>query len=200
MVNVNTPLPFNLHNRALNGHRDPSSSQSARSRSAHPVMGGLAESGTDRLPDHPSRTSSCSPVRGRDLSPSHASRSTTSLHPGDASYLPPEADPDGGVRRPILNARLVRGVGGYGVGGKFGPRKGRSTTRGRMGHVSDYTGSDAPENSGTSTSDTPDVEGQENGQAPPAMSRQISDGDPANPITAMAHLQDVGKITCSWRD
>ncbi|OBZ70973.1 hypothetical protein A0H81_09308 [Grifola frondosa] len=48
---------------------------------------------------HP-RAPSYSPER--DPSPSiQTSRSTSSLHPGDASYLPPEADPDSGVHKPI---------------------------------------------------------------------------------------------------
>jgi hypothetical protein len=200
MVNVNTPLPFNLHNKALHGRHDPSSSRSTRSRSAHPVMGGLAESGTEILPDLPSRVSSYSPIRDRDLSPSHTSRSTTSLHPGDASYLPPEADPDGGVRRPILNARLVRGNGGYSVGGKFGPRKGRSATRGRVGQSSDSTGSDVPESAGDATAKGEPIEEQETDQSSSEAVRYASGSVTANPITAAVRLQDVGKITCSWGD
>lgn len=76
-----------------------------------------------------------SPIGDQDDAPSlQTSRSTTSLHPGDASYLPPDADPENGVRRPILNARIVRGVAGFTVGGG---RVGRSTTRGRTGRFGD---------------------------------------------------------------
>lgn len=201
MVNVNTPLPFNLHNKGIHD-TDPSTSRSARSRSAHPVMGGLAESSTDMLPDLPSRVSSYSPTRERDLSPSHASRSTTSLHPGDASYLPPEANPGGGNGMPILNMRLVQGPGGYGVGGKFRPRKGRSATRGRMGVFSDYAESDAPELGGNATSGNPAADASEHdvGQSSQESTPELSGNDGANPLVADDALQDVGKITCSWGD
>lgn len=76
-----------------------------------------------------------SPIGDQDDAPSlQTSRSTTSLHPGDASYLPPEADPENGSRRLILNARIVRGVGGFTVGSG---RVGRSATRGRTGRFGD---------------------------------------------------------------
>lgn len=197
MVNVNTPLPFNLHNVTL-GHTDPSSSRSARSRSAHPVMGGLAEPSTDMLPDLPSRVSSYSPTRERDVSPPiPTSRSTSSLHPGDASYLPPEADPDGGNRRPILNLRLVRGAGGYGVGGNLGLRKGRSVTRGRVGQLSDYAGPDIPEYGGSITQENSTPTANEPGSS---QSSQEPETDAATSFAADATLQDIGKITCSWGD
>ncbi|GJE92840.1 hypothetical protein PsYK624_089980 [Phanerochaete sordida] len=195
MVNVNTPLPFNLHNKL---DVDPSNPRPARSRSAHPVMGGLPESSTDMLPELPSRVSSYSPTRGRDLSPSHTSRSTTSLHPGDASYLPPEAYPDDSSRRPILNMRLVRGPGGYGVGGKFGPRKGRSATRSRVGTAEP----DAPQHGGKSTSANAVSSASEDdvGQSSQESTPDLSGNDGAHPIPAEVALPDVGKITCSWGD
>lgn len=203
MVNVNTPLPFNLHNKLTHGHADPSSSRSARSRSAHPVMGGLAESSTDMLPDLPSRISSYSPTRGRDLSPSiPTSRSTSSLHPGDASYLPPEADPDGGNKRPILNMRLVRSAGGYGVGGSFKPRKGRSATRGRVGHFSDYAEADIPEGAGKAAPEdtTESAIESEAGQSSQEPSHESTGTGASSSAVADVALQDVGKITCSWGD
>ncbi|EKM54775.1 uncharacterized protein PHACADRAFT_258854 [Phanerochaete carnosa HHB-10118-sp] len=201
MVNVNTPLPFNLHNKGVHDI-DPPSSRPARSRSAHPVMGGLAESSTDMLPDLPSRMSSYSPTRGRDLSPSHMSRSTTSLHPGDASYLPPEAYPDDGNRRPILDVRLVRGPSPYGVGGKLGPRKGGSAARGRMGTFSDHAESDVPEYGGKAASGNAAVDASEHdvGQSSQESTPELSGNDSEPILTAEVALQDVGKITCSWGD
>lgn len=202
MVNVTTPLPFNLHN-ATHDHADPSSSRSARSRSAHPVMGGLAESSTDMLPGLPSRISSYSPTRGRDLSPSiPTSRSTSSLHPGDASYLPPEADTDGGNRRPILNMRLVRGAGGYGVGGSFRPRKERSVPRGRVGPFSDYAGPGIPEDGGSFTQEdsATTANGSGSGRFSREPSKELIKTEAAIPASVDATLQDVGKITCSWGD
>lgn len=202
MVNVSTPLPFNLHN-ATHGHADPSSSRSTRSRSAHPVMGGLAEASTDMLPDLPSRISSYSPTRGRDVSPSiPTSRSTSSLHPGDASYLPPEADTDGANRRPILNMRLVRGAGGYGVGGTFRPRKERSVPRGRIGPFSDYAAPDIPEGGGSSAQENlaSTTKGSGNGLSSQESSTELTDTGAAIPASVETTLQDVGKITCSWGD
>lgn len=203
MVNVTTPLPFNLHN-ATPDHADPSSSRSTRSRSAHPVMGGLAEVSTGTLPDQLSRISSYSPTRGRDLSPSiPTSRSTSSLHPGDASYLPPEADTDGGNRRPILNMRLVRGAGGYGVGGSFRPRKERSVPRGRVGPFSDYAGPDIPEDGGNfaQANSAATVEGSQRGRFSREPSKELTGTEAAIPASVdAAALQDVGKITCSWGD
>lgn len=203
MVNVNTPLPFNLHN-VNHDLADPSSSRSVtRSRSAHPVMGGgLAESSTDMLPDLPSRISSYSPTRDRDLSPSlPTSRSTSSLHPGDASYLPPEADPDGGNRRPILNMRLVRGTGGYGVGGSFRPRKGRSVTRGRVGPYPDSNEPDIPEDGGAPARENAIPPAAQNGNG--LSSREpVTESTETDATTSDtdAGLPDVGKITCSWGD
>ena len=116
MVNVNTPLPFNLHNRPLH---DPSGSAS-RSASAH-------------LDPNTHRRVSYSPPRDESASPSiPTSRSTSSLQPGDASYLPPEADPEYG-RRPVLSVRLVRGGSGNGIW----TRRGRSVTRGRYSRLGD---------------------------------------------------------------
>ncbi|KZT71643.1 hypothetical protein DAEQUDRAFT_763511 [Daedalea quercina L-15889] len=112
MVNVNTPLPFNLHNRPLH---DPSS----RSASAH------------LDPSAAQRRVSGSPPRDDSASSIPTSRSTSSLQPGDASYLPPEADPEYG-HRTVLNVRLVRGPPGAGVW----TRRGRSVTRGRYSRFS----------------------------------------------------------------
>ncbi|KAI0745626.1 hypothetical protein C8Q76DRAFT_704223 [Earliella scabrosa] len=136
MVNVNQPLPFNLHNRPAYGQTDRS--LSANTTPPRPT------SSTNPSPDSPSAAAypnqhAPSYTPSREPSPSiQTSRSASSLHPGDASYLPPEADPDGGVRRPILNVRLIRGPGGFIAGGRI--RQGRSATRGRLGRFGEERG------------------------------------------------------------
>ncbi|RPD78109.1 hypothetical protein L226DRAFT_283649 [Lentinus tigrinus ALCF2SS1-7] len=140
MVNVNQPLPFNLHNRPTYGRTDRSLSANTTpprptSSTSHsnPSPDSPSAAGYPNQPHDPSYAAS------RDPSPSiQTSRSTSSLHPGDASYLPPEADPDGGVRRPILNVRLVRGPGGFLAGSRI--RQGRSATRGRLGRFGEERG------------------------------------------------------------
>lgn len=213
MVNVNANLPFNLHNKALHDQLEPSSSPSVRSRSAHAVMGGFSESASEILHEPHSRMQSCSPTRGRDLSPSlETSRSNTSLHPGDASYLPPEADPEGGSRRPILNMRLVRGAGGYGVGDGFRTRKGRDVPRGRVGRFAEDSGSDAPESNGVEDSAahaqavSADSESltRVNEDSYRRRSPDATFGSPgenaSTPLATAFAVRDVGKITCSWGD
>ncbi|KAI0708928.1 hypothetical protein C8T65DRAFT_649391 [Cerioporus squamosus] len=140
MVNVNQPLPFNLHNRPVYGRTDRS--LSANTTPPRPTS---STSQTNPSPDSPSPAAYPHQphdppyAASRDPSPSiQTSRSNSSLHPGDASYLPPEADPDGGVRRPILNVRLVRGPGGFLAGSRI--RQGRSATRGRLGRFGEERG------------------------------------------------------------
>jgi len=117
MVNVNAQLPFNLHNRSL----DPSATRS-RSVSAHHQP--AASTSQHRVPSYsPQRTESPS---------IQTSRSTSSLHPGDASYLPPEANPESGIRKPAFSVRLVR-TAGPGIW----TRRGRSVTRGRFSRFGD---------------------------------------------------------------
>ena len=143
MVNVNQPLPFNLHNRTTYGRPDRSVSTNTT-----PPRPTSSVSQNNPSPDSPSasayqkQTNVPSYAPSRDPSPSiQTSRSTSSLHPGDASYIPPEADPDGGVRRPILNVRHVRGPGGFVTGGRT--RQGRSVTRGRLGRFGERRGESA---------------------------------------------------------
>ncbi|KAI0948903.1 hypothetical protein AcW1_008645 [Taiwanofungus camphoratus] len=228
MVNVNAPLPFNLHNKALHT-LDPSHSHShSQPRTTPPRP----------LTTTQNRGPSYSPTR--DPSPSiQTSRSTSSLHPGDASYLPPEADPDGGTRRPILNVRLVRCKGGYAVGGRR-IRQGRSATRGRLGRFGEArngnedangdangAASEAPNGKGKEVCDsiaedqaattpesdnlaTPMTDGDTSPHAPTESpntspeSQEMFDGvlDEATPQQSdfMIQIQDVGKISQSWGD
>ena len=186
MVNVNTPLPFNLHNRDVHGRNlDPSSSRSARSRSAHATMGGPAGYGPEMLPEVPSRMPSYSPTRDREPSPAlETSRSTTSLRPGDASYAIPDNERESGAKRPILNIRLVRG-GSFGAGGAYTsrPRQSRAPTRGRPGH---------------SEGSVPEEERGTNG-AVHAGSETGTEQPDSTPDTDF-QIQSVGNITCSWGD
>ncbi|KAI0674889.1 hypothetical protein C8Q78DRAFT_1075237 [Trametes maxima] len=131
MVNVNQPLPFNLHGRPPHARTDRSLSANTTPPRASSSAGPTPESSTAAGNGQRPRLPSYSP--SREPSPSiQTSRSTSSLHPGDASYLPPEADPENGHRRPILNVRLVRGPGGFmPLGGR--PRQGAATVRGRSG-------------------------------------------------------------------
>ncbi|KAI0332279.1 hypothetical protein GY45DRAFT_490827 [Cubamyces sp. BRFM 1775] len=134
MVNVNQPLPFNLHGRAPHGRPDRSLSANTTppraSSSAAQSDSALPESSHAPRNPHNHRLPSYSP--SRDPSPSiQTSHSTSSLHPGDASYLPPEADPDGGARGPILNVRLVRASRRRSSGGR--PHQGLTISRGRQG-------------------------------------------------------------------
>lgn len=218
MVNVSNELPFNLANKVLNGRLSEleTSASSSRSRSAHPVLASAS-------PAYGVRAFSHSPPRGgRDPSPSiQTSRSNSSLHPGDASYLPPEADPANGLRGPILSARLVRrpGMGGFGVGGAAvaSARQGRSVTRGRQGRFEDYPAVAAtapPRGDGEAALDSGLVVKVEDlgvadrgGSNDVDLSSQQRTPVASQPQTVpqkdrfdFSSIQDVGKITCSWGD
>jgi hypothetical protein len=121
MINIGTPLPFNLHNKALHARIDPSGSGSSRSGARSPSgSSDRRPNGTGAEPERSaSRTSSPRPP---------SSPSFVSLQPGDASFLPPdERDLSG---RPILNVRLAND------GGRT--RRGRS--RGRLGRFGEERG------------------------------------------------------------
>ncbi|KAL7281374.1 hypothetical protein ACG7TL_004684 [Trametes sanguinea] len=139
MVNVNQPLPFNLHGQGRSPYAHPTGSSSTnttppRASSSAAQTNVTADSSAAAAPTQNPRLPSYSP--SRDPSPSiQTSRSTSSLHPGDASYLPPEADPDAGIRRPILNVRLVRAGGRRPSGGRA--RQGLTFERGRQGRSGD---------------------------------------------------------------
>ncbi|KAI8992920.1 hypothetical protein BD414DRAFT_289948 [Trametes punicea] len=144
MVNVNQPLPFNLHGygRGPHIHRTGSSSTNTtppRASSSAAQALGTDESSIAAGQAHNPRLPSYSP--SREPSPSiQTSRSTSSLHPGDASYLPPEVDPEGGNRRPILNVRLVRANGRRSSGGRIYQLP--TTERGRQGRPGGPRGQD----------------------------------------------------------
>jgi len=113
MVNVNAQIPFNLHNQNLGQRLDPSSSRSARSRSG----GANADYSSEN-----SRRPSPSPAPSLQIS-----RSSTSLHPGDVASAHFSVDHE--PRKPLLNVRLVRGVGKQRASG--------SGARGRLGRFGD---------------------------------------------------------------
>ncbi|EMD33838.1 hypothetical protein CERSUDRAFT_117903 [Gelatoporia subvermispora B] len=226
MVNVNAPLPFNIHNksqhrldgrsdRSLSTRRDPSypGASTSRAQPGSPTVPVFQHASSARMPSY---------SRSRDPSPSiQTSHSTSSLHPGDASYLPPEVDPEGGPRGPLFNVRIVRGAGGFGIGnGKL--RQGRNSYRGRLGRFSEDRGrslSQASDASGTATKDgrrisyTLDDDVPEPDREPAPEQDALQDGNEPSPREddvrrepeATAHvldfkIQDVGKITESWGD
>ncbi|EPT04748.1 hypothetical protein FOMPIDRAFT_1140473 [Fomitopsis schrenkii] len=217
MVNVNTPLPFNLYNQQLH---DPSGSAS-RPASAH-------------LDPNTHRRVSYSPPRDDSASPSiPTSRSTSSLQPGDASYLPPEADPEYG-RRPVLSVRLIRGAPGNGIW----TRRGRSVTRGRYSRFGDDASSSGQSqleqkvwdgNVHANGDAAPDAGGQEHrkeqigvvirvgddsqadgsaestphpplGLSPVADADTEADAGTVPPPDFRIEISDVGKISQSWGD
>ncbi|KAI0743657.1 hypothetical protein C8Q80DRAFT_1182684 [Daedaleopsis nitida] len=218
MVNVNQPLPFNLHNRPTYGHMN-------RSLSANTTPPRPASSGNP-LPDSPSTSAfptqqhAPSYTPSREPSPSiQTSRSTSSLHPGDASYLPPEADPDGGVRRPILNVRLVRSPGGFIAGGRV--RQGRSVTRRRLGRFGEERGEglenasrkgkhienggdgvlevESPSTLGDSSQDRSDRLGPLNGNGVQADGSGNAASDrKAAFLASEFKIEDVGSLSQSW--
>lgn len=222
MVNVSTDLPFNLANKVLHGRLadiDPSTS-SSRSRSAHATLSegasGSSPLGSRRAPY--SHSHSPPPRAGRDPSPSiQTSRSNSSLHPGDASYLPPEADPSNGLRGPILSARLVRkpGSAAFGVGGVNGAfRQGRAVSRGRSRRVESnsndslsthFEGEATATNGlvihvdGTGEVLSSDADVDSTLKTPRASDSQTQP-IPEKGVSEYGVIQDVGKITCSWGD
>ncbi|TBU48649.1 hypothetical protein BD309DRAFT_987168 [Dichomitus squalens] len=222
MVNVNQPLPFNLHNRPTYGRPDRSVSTNTT-----PPRPTSSTSQNNPSPDSPSvstfqKQPTVPPyVPSRDPSPSiQTSRSTSSLHPGDASYLPPEADPDGGFRRAILNVRLVRGPGGFTPGGRA--RQGRSVTRGRLGRFGEHSGESAEDVNGKGKqvensrdgieveSPSPAEEGSQNrnlgqphqlGNGGQAAGRGSPDAVPDRRAPFLAtefKIEDVGSLSQSW--
>lgn len=116
MVNVLSAVPFNLRHEPSSARGNMSSSRSGRSVSAN-------QNHLPTVDSDGSLTSLRSPRPS--LGATSRSHSATSLHPGSASYIPPLED--GIEREPILNVRLVGGLG---------PRQSssrRSRQRGRLG-------------------------------------------------------------------
>ena len=219
MVNVSHKLPFNMHNRPTYGRQDRS--LSANTTPPRPTS---STSQTNPSPESPSTSAFPHMSNGRayadsrDPSPSiQTSRSTSSLHPGDASYLPPEVDPDGGVRRPILNLRMVRGSGGFTTGGRVG----RSMVRGRRGRFEDERGGSSAEEGSDGgkgkhvengadevleieSPSTPGAMSPDDGTAgitptsPTADGREAAQARRAALLAAQFKIEDVGSISQSW--
>lgn len=190
MINVGTPLPFNLHNKALHARIDPSGSASSRSgaRSPSGSSGGQRRSTADGEPERSSsRASSPQPP---------SSPSIVSLQPGDASYLPPEERYNG--NRPILNVRLVSDGNGR-------ARKGRS--RGRLGRFGEERGREIKRSNGRANP-------KEDEASPPKFSSSAPSSSASPPtknkpptfeesppnVQKNFKIQDVGAIARSWRD
>ncbi|KAI0358712.1 hypothetical protein OH77DRAFT_1209361 [Trametes cingulata] len=194
MVNVNQPLPFNLHGR--HSHARPDRSLSAnttppRASSSTAPTDPTPESSTAAANSQNPRLPSYSP--SREPSPSiQTSHSTSSLHPGDASYLPPEADPDGGNRRPILNVRLVRGPGGFSAGGR--PRIGQTVARGRTGRPEENPGREdggEDEGAGSSKGKGKELANGANGTSDASQSTSEASGEAESTKAAAGSGADV---------
>jgi len=192
MINVGTPLPFNLHNKALHARIDASGSGSSRSRARSP-SGSSSHwpntSGEPRVEGERSRTSSPQPPSNTSLA---------SLQPGDASYLPPDERDDG--KRPILNVRLA----GEGSGRT---RKGRS--RGRLGRFGEERGRELKRRNGSANGMTQYTEDEGDDRklsssAPsesPPKNEPLSLNESSSPTTRKSFkIKDVGTIARSWRD
>ncbi|KAI0769416.1 hypothetical protein BD413DRAFT_604989 [Trametes elegans] len=227
MVNVNQPLPFNMHGRPP--HARPDRSVSANTTPPRPSS---STAQTTHPPDSPTaaahtqigRIPSYSP--SREPSPSiQTSRSTSSLHPGDASYLPPGVDPDGGNRRPILNVRLVRGPSGFTTGGRT--RQGQVAIRGRLGRPGEDRGRESGDEAGNSdaasakgkarenasgVNGASDAEPRPGGQAAaphvvngngvdvPGSSEVAAQETTLSALDSEFIIEDVGDIAQSWGD
>ncbi|OCH89056.1 hypothetical protein OBBRIDRAFT_836112 [Obba rivulosa] len=224
MVNVNAPLPFNIHNkphhridgrsdRSLSTHRDPSypGASTSRMQPGSPTAPAFQRASSARMPSY---------SRSRDPSPSiQTSHSTSSLHPGDASYLPPEADADGGRRGPLFDVRVVRGAGGFGIGnGNF--RHGRRGNRGGLDRFNEerrrtpsqasdgYDETTKPEDRMLYTGNADGVLSEQElalkMDAPPVCDGSIpgEENAPADATAPIPHfkIQGVGKIAESWGD
>lgn len=220
MVNVNQPLPFNLHNRRSYGRQDRSVSVNTKSpRPTSSASPSNPSPGSPFGPGYPTHPNIPSYTPSRDPSPSiQTSHSTSSLHPGDASYLPPEADPDGGTRRPILNVRLVRGSGMFIPGGRA--RQGRSATRGRLGRFGEDRGwstedgngkSKRVENGGDSIEvESPSTAGENSQVRSVALPAHLQGGEQVDRSSNAApdrrppflatefKIEDIGNLSQSW--
>jgi len=193
MINIGTPLPFNLHSKALHARIDPSGSGSSRS-GARSISGS-----SDQRPNRTGAEPERSPSRASSPQPP-SSPSFVSLQPGDASYLPPDERYPGG--RPILNVRLANDGSGRtrrgrsrGRPGRFGEERGRIIKQGN-GNVrlkEDEGGGDHSSDAKLSSSvpssseSPPQNELPFNEESPPAIQKSF-------------RIKDVGTIARSWRD
>ncbi|OCH86983.1 hypothetical protein OBBRIDRAFT_827987 [Obba rivulosa] len=209
MVNVNAQLPFNMHIDAPHSqlHNHSGRHFSVSQDDLVPGMSAVvAES------DSNSKRSAAGvlsyPV-SRDLSPSHTSPSSSSLHPGDASYLPPEI-PAGEQPRPHFNMRIVPSATEF-TGGPGTLFRGRSSTTRRLSHS---VAEDRP----TLTPTSVDLSHKRNVASnvargtvsgahavPSGESTQNLLSGTNNPCNELSYtpefrIQDVGKISQSWGD
>lgn len=201
MVNVNSQLPFNLHNRVLS-NLDPSSSRSASlsTSPSHTKQNGRAPPTTS----HPSNAHRPShhhlhthlvystPVHSKPPSPARHPSPTSSRPPSPSPAHPAEGeqaeDMEVFTRNPILNVRLVKGVVAT------DPTLGVFATRGRTrGRVNDLGEAVSPSPSAGRELEAGDANGgpMHDGslfvRAPP-------------PHLPEFKIQDIGSISRSWGD
>ena len=176
MVNVNAQIPFNLHNQNLGGLLGPSSSRS------HSAGANANSNQNSRQP---------SPSPGPSL---HMSRSSGSLqHLGDVI--------DNEPKKPILNVRLVRGVGTR--------RASSSRVRGRLGRFGEesgrevYIGGDGSSQRGEMTHDDECDDGQDDAEdlvtpRPPDMVPQWARLQEMGAVSANARASSLDKLSTCW--
>ncbi|KAF8965640.1 hypothetical protein BDZ97DRAFT_1918190 [Flammula alnicola] len=203
MVNVNSRLPFNLHNKKLSVTIEPSSS----SRSA--------SSSTNNRPSLNFSPLSSTPHTHAQVQ-AHVGAPLTSVQHPDVSRSSSVAsretsthDSDKSIRSPILNVRLVRGLPS-GHSGAASARRGRAK---RKGGDSSTNGSVVPSPvEQQPVQETPVEEG------PGSLDSTVDDGTPRvqtiqpsgilpNPTLSISpastvafKLQDTGPLTVSWGD
>jgi len=190
MINVGTPLPFNLHNKSLHIQPNPSvSNHSSRSG----VRSASGSSGQRATPAGVDQERSAS----RASSPRRASSPSYTLYPSHEEH-------DEG-RRPILNVRLATDVR---------IRRGRS--RGRQGRFGEERGSEIDQRDSSSSNDAVRykeegdehlVEGKSSSPLSPSplpelppKNESLSSEEFLLPIQKDFKIQDVGAIARSWRD
>jgi hypothetical protein len=175
-VNVNAQIPFNLHNQNLGGRLGPSSSRSH-------------SGGANANSNQNSRQPSPSPVPSL-----HMSRSSGSLqHPGDVASLHYSLDNE--PKKPILNVRLVRGVGTRRASSS---RASSSRVRGRLGRFGEengrevYISGDGSSQHGETARDDECDEGQDDAE-------DLVTPRPPEMVPQWARLQEIGAVSPNAR-
>ncbi|KAF8149345.1 hypothetical protein B0H34DRAFT_182472 [Crassisporium funariophilum] len=179
MVNVNSRLPFNLHNKKLSVTIDPSSSSRSASSSTHPRP-------SLNFSPLPSTTPSNGQVQAHVGAPL-----TTAVHPtvsrsssmASRETSAHESDPST-TRTPILNIRLVRGLPSGGAG--ITARRGRAKRKAGESNVS--AGAVYPEH--IRPLDEPSSPGS-----------TVDDGTPRiHTLLPISTDANTGPLTVSWGD
>ncbi|EMD35254.1 hypothetical protein CERSUDRAFT_96387 [Gelatoporia subvermispora B] len=211
MVNVNAQLPFNIYNNPFLAQFPHDTSRRCLSEIQNDLRDATKSNTSSETTPTANNTSAPAYPLSRDLSPSHTSPSSSSLHPGDASYLPPDTMTTE-QPRPLFSMRIVPTATGLSIGpskltrGRSAtcrrlslsrsddPRvdvqtDGRSSTTPRQHDLVDHFNSAMPNTSQTKDDVTPGHQSGKVGEQPQELS-----------FVADFRIQDVGKISQSWSD